>query len=141
MSIDALVGKKIVGIRINEDYLEFTASDGTQTAFGVYGDCCSHSYFHDFVGADKLLANGPILSAEEIDLEESEVGEGWEVIQCYGFRLITEHPMWGEQTSVFSFRNSSNGYYGGWMEDTRIWPEAITQAVTTGYHSVDELVG
>lgn len=33
----------------------------------------------------------------------------------YGYKIISESK-WGDQTSVFSFRNSSNGYYGGWMD-------------------------
>lgn len=33
-----------------------------------------------------------------------------------GYRLTTVHPKFGEVSSVFSFRNVSNGYYGGWIE-------------------------
>ena len=36
----------------------------------------------------------------------------------YGYKIVTAHPVFGEVTSVLSFRNSSNGYYGGWMDRT-----------------------
>ena len=49
-----------------------------------------------------------------------------ELIQKYGYAITTESEQFGEMTSVFSFRNSSNGYYGGWMystEDREVSPE------------------
>jgi hypothetical protein len=32
-----------------------------------------------------------------------------------GLEIVTDDPKFGEVTSVFSFRNDSNGYYGGWI--------------------------
>jgi hypothetical protein len=105
----------------------------------VFGDCCSNSYFHDFFGVKKLLENGPVVSAESVKLQPGDPGhykpaplkdpEAQAVmdalvnrddddeycLKVYGFRFVTEHPTWGEQSSVIAFRNSSNGYYGGWM--------------------------
>ena len=61
--------------------------------------------------------------SSELDLDSDEDDEDDDldyhddeeevVTECYGYQLITEHPRWGQQTSVFSFRNDSNGYYGG----------------------------
>lgn len=127
LAVASVVGRKVKAVRITEEILQFDFEEGESVAFTVYGDCCSHSYFYDFHGVEKLLENGPVTEFSPIDLKESEyvysydpdnVDHEYDEIQVYGWRLVTEHPLWGEQTSVFSFRNSSNGYYGGWMEVT-----------------------
>lgn len=115
---EKLIGKKIAKIFIDEEDLVFIDSDDAVYGYTVYGDCCSHSYFHDFIGVEKLLQNGPILEVHSIDLVPSdEEASGHECLQAYGFSFVTENPKFGEQTSVLSFRNSSNGYYGGWVEE------------------------
>lgn len=109
-----VVGKKVLAIYISEDYLVFDTDKG-RVGFYVEGDCCSWSYFHDIVGADKLLNNGPIASWKELDLSDQSFDDHYDYIQVYGYEFVSGHPKWGEQTTVVSFRNSSNGYYGGWM--------------------------
>lgn len=113
-----LVGKKIKQVYMNDQYLAFKTDKGN-VVFSVEGDCCSSSYFHDFIGLDKVKKNGPVVSAKEIDLAEDDPRckyEGNEdCLRCYGFEIVTEDPEFGEVTTVFSFRNDSNGYYGGWM--------------------------
>ena len=52
---------------------------------------------------------------EKVKPEPTEENK-YEVIAVYGFKFITVSEQWGEQTTVLSFRNESNGYYGGWME-------------------------
>jgi hypothetical protein len=52
---------------------------------------------------------------KQIDLakpndEDSAAGD---VVAAYGFEIVTTDPKFGDVTSVFSFRNDSNGYYGG----------------------------
>lgn len=126
--LGVLVGKNIVEIFMDEDYLVFIDEDGQWYGFAVEGDCCSHSYFHDFHGVEKLLENGEVKSVGYIDLDKNEIyktqieeldnDNDYDVIAVYGYEIVTESPLWGEQTSVFSFRNSSNGYYGGWMYKT-----------------------
>jgi hypothetical protein len=108
-----LVGKKIQRIAMSEGELAFGTDQGL-IAFQVEGDCCSHSYFYDFYGVEKLLVNGPVTEVGAVDIDESTV-EQHECTQAYGFKIISTSPVWGDQTSVFSFRNDSNGYYGGWM--------------------------
>lgn len=115
--LEELVGKVVESVRMNEEYLIFETDDGT-FAFTVEGDCCSFSYFYDFHGVKKLLENGPVTSVKEVDLDEIDDGSYGDVTRCYGFQIFTDSDQWGEQTSVFSFRNDSNGYYGGWMYPT-----------------------
>lgn len=120
-------GRKVTEVFIGEETL-LLRTDRGPLRFVVWGDCCSHSYFHDLVGVEKLLANGPIVKIESIPLSSelqhnescgpddgcTDKNHG-ECVQVYGYGIVTEHPMWGEQTTVVAFRNDSNGYYGGWM--------------------------
>lgn len=132
--LSVLVGKKITRIFMDEDTLTFHTTESTHgpdsivlacadpahtraevVQFQVDGDCCSYSYFYDFYGVRKLLDNGPVVSVRDIPLadpDDADSREG-EVVAAYGFEIVTTHPAWGEQTAVFSFRNDSNGYYGG----------------------------
>lgn len=136
-TIERLIGRTIKKIYMNEDFLKFETDLGN-IVFGVEGDCCSSSYFHDFIGVEKLLKGSPVVSVESIELEEKDSkvpvnrNDGSEDIECYGYKIVTEDPKLGEVTSVFSFRNSSNGYYGGWMDnasDDQIVKPEVTEDV------------
>lgn len=125
---EALIGARITAIYMGEDELVFDTDRGP-VGYRVHGDCCSTSYFHDFYGVANLLAGEPVTAFTSVDLAPGDVGyrpETWEQgvgvisrdaeeIEVYGYRLTTIHPTFGEVSAVFSFRNSSNGYYGGWM--------------------------
>lgn len=126
-----LVGRRIAGIWMDENNLKF-ATDHGDVAYAVSGDCCSSSYFYDFIGVDKLLAGNPIVAAQEISLWGSDVGPDvkpryQEDVAVYGYEIVTEDPNLGEVTSVFSFRNDSNGYYGGSLEeqDADLVPDTV----------------
>lgn len=116
-------------ISISHEYLRFdTANKGT-FVYTVEGDCCSESYFYDFHGVKKLLAGNPVSSARSIELDDptDEDSRNGDVVIAYGFEIVTDDPKFGEVTSVFSFRNNSNGYYGGWMRYTTERPDALKQ--------------
>lgn len=124
---NAIVGKTITGILFGEHYLTLETTEG-DIYLTVEGDCCSNSYFFDFYGVANLLRS-KVIRFEQVELSPGDVGyheETYDVskvqddwvgnfVQVYGYRFITEHPLFGELTSVLSFRNESNGYYGGWM--------------------------
>lgn len=117
--LEELIGRRIRRVHISDDYLRFVTDQG-DLAFTVEGDCCSTSYFYDFIGLDKLL-KGPVLEVAAVPLSEGDPrgdvpNDDYEVIECYGYKIVTDDPAFGPVTTVFSFRNSSNGYYGGWME-------------------------
>jgi hypothetical protein len=121
-----LIGATVKKIFMNDEYLKFETDKG-DFLYAVEGDCCSHSYLYDFYGVKNLLNNGPITDVKtvEIDSEKAQEAEvakrkeadpndyGIESLRCYGYQLTTISPEFGEVTSVFSFRNESNGYYGG----------------------------
>ena len=138
----ALVGKNVTRIRMSTDYLVFDTDQG-YVGYTVEGDCCSRSYFYDMHGADKLLANGPVVSAKAVDvaLYDNADGPNDDFVQAYGFEFVTEHPDFGEMTTVLSFRNASNGYYGGWMEKVDALTESDVAAlvdVNTGAFTLNE---
>lgn len=145
-NIDDLVGKKVLRIFMNEDHLQFITDQGAIT-FSVEGDCCSTSVFYDFYGVKKLLENGPIKRVEDVELHPTDITkdeqrgtmkdrkDSDEDIEVYGYSITTEHPEWGEMTSVFSFRNYSNGYYGGSLEraaaELDVQPEIFDDVIET----------
>lgn len=124
--LDKFVGLDISKIGISETEMQFVTRDGQKIYLSVYGDCCSYSYFYDFYGVWNLIGNGPILSVEEVDLLPSDPGYHLEdnagYVQIYGIRFTTKHQLWGPVSSTISFRNESNGYYGGWAEVSNTSP-------------------
>ena len=130
-----LVGKTVKKIFMNSEFLKFETDKGN-VVFTVSGDCCSVSYFHDFYGVKKLFENGKIIDFKELELKEGDDNvtctkdccKDGDCISHYGYSITTENKELGEQTSVFSFRNDSNGYYGGSLEiarDREVLPEII----------------
>lgn len=125
---EALIGARVKAIHMSEARLVFDTDQGL-IGYHVEGDCCSTSYFHDFYGVANLLAGYPVTAFDAVDLSPGDPGyrpETWETgvgvicrdaeeIQVYGYRLTTAHPYFGDVSAVLSFRNASNGYYGGWM--------------------------
>lgn len=133
-----LEGRTIKKIFMNEDALRFDTDQGPVT-FTVDGDCCSHSVFYDFIGVKNILNVGPVLQVECVPLEEGDIPDKknyQESISCYGYRLTVNHPTLGEISAVFSFRNYSNGYYGGSMcmpstVDQEVRPEIFDDVLET----------
>lgn len=120
-----LIGKDITQIYWTDRYLGFVTSHSERFVYEVSSDCCSKSYLHDFYGVQKLIRNGPVTSVNYIPIAENSGSHIQTILEpenfndqlnCYGYRIFTESPQWGEQTSVFSFRNENNGGYSGHIE-------------------------
>lgn len=110
-----LVGKKVEKIFMSKSLLKFETDKGV-VAMGVDGDCCSSSEFYDFYGVKNLLENGAVTEVKSVELkgdEQKNIDPANDCTQCYGYQITTESKEFGPVTSVFSFRNYSNGYYGG----------------------------
>lgn len=125
--IKSLVGKTVREIWMDKDYLKFVTDTGDVT-YTVEGDCCSSSFFFDFYGVANVI-DREVVAFEEVKLAPGDPGyrpetyevedeDGWSETKVYGYRITTEHPQFGHVSAVLSFRNESNGYYGGWMEQT-----------------------
>lgn len=117
--MEEMIGASVKRIFITQDHLQFETDKGS-FAFSVDGDCCSHSVFYDFYGVLNLLNNGKITEVKEVNLDPrdkdyNDVRNGYDSqdIKIYGVQFTTESDEYGQMTSVFSFRNYSNGYYGG----------------------------
>lgn len=133
-----LVGKKINKVFINTEYLKFETGGGNFT-YGVTGDCCSNSFFYDFYGVKNLIEGGKVKEVKVVDLHPTDlfvVPDKGDNTQVYGYAITTETKendyYDGERTSVFSFRNESNGYYGGSIdkvEDREVSPEITDDVV------------
>ena len=142
------IGATVRSIWISEDQLALMTDQGW-VVWGVDGDCCSTSYFFDFYGVENLLTNGPVAAFESIDLSPGDPGykpstwepdaNQYEEIEVYGFRLTTRHPLFGPVSSVLSFRNSSNGHYGGWMSRMTVDPSWTPDRLTRVTEDVSEV--
>lgn len=131
-----LTGKKINKIFLNRTNLKFETDHGS-FVYAVDGDCCSYSEFWDFYGVKNLLAAGPVKEVSEVELDPAtgslRPNADGESTQYYGYKLVAEHPELGDITAVFSFRNMSNGYYGGSLvnaaDDIDVAPEITDDVV------------
>jgi hypothetical protein len=113
-----LNGKTVREIWMSDDYLTFVTDDGKVT-YSVYGDCCSDSAFFDFYGVENVLGR-EVVAFESVSLSPGDPGyrpetfdipaHEWAAIQVYGYRITTEHPMFGHVSAVMSFRNDEPTY-------------------------------
>ena len=140
-----LVGKKVLRIYMNEDFLKFETDNGN-VVFWVDGDCCSSSVFYDFYGVKKLLNNGSITEVKEVELTTDDKKlnrldkeNSDDSIACYGFQITTEDKELGLVTSVFSFRNYSNGYYGGSLEEASDDKIVLPEITDDVYETVEDI--
>jgi hypothetical protein len=121
--------KEIVGVQIKkievsdgEDYLRFTAMDGSTLCYKTLADCCSETWFADILNPDFVVGH-KVRFVEEMDMGHYDTDDGrtrQEYDQVYGFRISTDA---GQCDIVF--RNSSNGYYGGWIEWVKSTPSGL----------------
>ena len=108
-----LEGRIVASISANTECINLYFEDGTSLGLVVSGDCCSHSYWHDLIGVNHLLEGARIVKCQEMLLGEREIEPYCEYTKAYALKIVSEHPVWGEVTTIFAFRNDSNGYYGG----------------------------
>lgn len=121
-TMDKLIGRRIEGLQVSEgeENLIFLTDQGG-VAYTTYGDCCSETWFADIVGVSGLLGE-IVAKVEDIDMPAVEDGRTrQESDQFYGVRLTT-----AKGTADIVYRNSSNGYYGGSIEERAALPEGLT---------------
>mgnify|MGYP001592970046 FL=1 len=90
------------------DTLTFLTDQGLVSYYAV-GECCSTTWFNDILGVDALIG-AKVTSVEAVDT--IDVSGPHEYVDQYGYKLTTNK---GYADVVF--RNSSNGYYGGRLEE------------------------
>jgi hypothetical protein len=115
-----LIGKTLTGMKIAADKgaILFETSDGDIIA-RCDADCCSHTWV-EHIELPALGFPARVTAVDNLDFDANAIrdqevdGEYHELIQFYGCKISTDR---GE--IVIDYRNSSNGYYGGWLS----WPE------------------
>jgi len=138
--VKELVGKTIKEIYLNENFVKFVTDNGYAT-YEAYGDCCSQCVFYDFIGVKDLIGS-KVVSVKDLNLGQldycdegykSDVKQYQEFIEIYGVEIVYLDEKFGERTAVISFRNYSNGFYGGLYEKStvedvlpRIYDDVIT---------------
>lgn len=109
-----LIGRTIRRVLVEsgtQDYLRFETDEG-EVLYYADADCCSESWFADVTGVEALIGQR-VLDVEEIPEEEVDKDDErnrQEYTVVYGFKILT-----ARGRSTIAFRNSSNGYYGGWI--------------------------
>jgi hypothetical protein len=108
-----LIGKKINGIMVSDDEsLIVFGTDHGNFCYKTEGDCCSETWFADFVGVEVIL-DQIIEDVEEVPQEDwgedDRDGRGRQECEIvYGYKFKT-----AKGVADLIYRNSSNGYYGG----------------------------
>lgn len=110
--IAGLVGRRVDRLYVREDAITFECDNGLNT-YELEADCCSHTWMADVFDFDQVA--GKVIERVEDDLPEGyDVEDGrckQEFDSAYGIVLIAGD---GSRTRLV-YRNSSNGYYGGWI--------------------------
>lgn len=111
--LSALDGRIVIGLDVSpeEAALRFRFSDGEAVVWETEGDCCSQSWWADGLQLNSLRG-AAVTAAETIDLPDYDLDDGrtrQEEDSVYGVRITTD-----KGVTTLAFRNSSNGYYGGW---------------------------
>ena len=128
-SMDALVGKTVTALRVlNDESCLVVETTSGPLVFCVAGDCCSESWFADITGALNLIG-GTVQTVEQAALPDYNCDDGrgrQEVDEVYGYRIATT-----KGHCVIAFRNSSNGYYGGWLSEVTEAPDGVWREITS----------
>lgn len=113
--MNVLIGKKIRNIilREGEEEIYFILDDGV---FMAKTDCCSETRISDIINPEFIL-NNKIVSIEKIEMPCVNDGRcRQEEDSCfYGIEIKTS-----KGVCTIAYRNSSNGYYGGDMNEGKM---------------------
>lgn len=116
-NFDYLIGKKIVCSPIlSDDKQTITFKTENSTIFlKAYGDCCSESWIEHFdhIPADAIIVN--LIEKDVTGLQkegyDEETNSFHYRLQQYFYEIVTD-----KGSFTIEMRNSSNGYYGGYLE-------------------------
>jgi len=127
-AIDGLLGHRVLGIEIDHNeqrYLRFHTDKG-DLCYYAWGECCSESWFYHVLGVDCLLDQQVTKCTVSImgDIEDELVRQDYD--KLYKITITTERGY-----CDIEFRNSSNGYYGGWVEQVEDIPEDVLMTPIT----------
>lgn len=126
---ERMIGKRLSGVSLSPDRekVTFMFADNTSHSFRVDGDCCSRSWIEHLevtcdvpgailLGVEELCedrTDDETLNPRNSDDAKDEWERGrskHECLQVYQTRFNTDRGV-----IVLEYRNSSNGYYGGYL--------------------------
>ena len=111
MNLEDMIGENIVAVdTVQKETIKFYNDKEEVYTLNAYGDCCSYSWFEHFDGQENLI-NAKITKVDHKDMGDSFEDNHSSYIQCY---FTTIHTTKGYVD--IEMRNSSNGYYGGYIE-------------------------
>lgn len=103
------LGRKVAAIDVDENAVVITFADGAELRGLVDGDCCSHTWIEH---AEVDGIGGELLTIRDIDAPfpstPTKTSNYEEEMSYYGGEIRTTKGL-----TLFEYRNSSNGYYGG----------------------------
>lgn len=111
--LSELIGRTLTGADIDADEQHYLIlhTDQGDVVLSAEGDCCSESWFYEVTGLSDLYGH-VITGGETREAEDATDGiTRQESDQIYGLALEAA----GAGRADVVFRNSSNGYYGGWL--------------------------
>jgi hypothetical protein len=112
-----IAGKKIDKVTINSDQTAIKIYTGNEVIMlRAIGDCCSHSWFNHIQFVSNLTGSTITKLKENPELETEHSDSDSECIRVYSHTIFTD-----KGVCTFELRNSSNGYYGGYV-DVDIYP-------------------
>lgn len=136
---EALVGRTIHEVRLSgTDTIYFRVGPEEWLTYQAEGDCCSTSWFEHIAGAG-LVIGREVLSAGAYEIEPTieqkalealadEPARDGECIQNYYYKIST---LGGDMH--LEMRNSSNGYYGGYITAGEGQPDPTAKLLTEDY--------
>lgn len=116
----ALLNKKIKNIYVSKGEhdlffkCEISENEYITIAWKSVGACCSESWWSEILNIPVVI-DSEILEVNKLELINYNLEDGRcrsEVDEVYGFQIKTV-----KGSCDLIFRNSSNGYYGGWMAE------------------------
>ena len=106
-----LVGRVLNGIKISPDNCAISLLTDVGVLYAdAVGDCCSSSWI-EHIEVPALGMPALIVAVEDLDMLDLGDQDGHECMQYYGYKITTD-----SGDLVIDYRNSSNGYYGGWLQ-------------------------
>jgi hypothetical protein len=107
---EGLADSPLRAVTVNDakDHVTFAFEDGTEATFRVEGDCCSHSWI-EHLDVPSAVIGERLVSVEDARVSRED-GADYECLQVYKTSFRT-----AKGDIVLEYRNSSNGYYGGYL--------------------------
>lgn len=115
---------KSVTLSDDKETITFAFEDGSEARFGVEGDCCSQSWIEHldvppYVIGEKLVAVSDARTDDLTDDDTANPMQGSEEEYRYRthecLQVYQTHFKTAKGDIVLEYRNSSNGYYGGYL--------------------------